>query len=350
MTTLPWYTTREDVKAALDIKETARNNVQVDRAIESASRTVEGYLHRKFYPLLTTKYFDWPNLNSPISYRLWLDGSEVVSVSTLVAGSTTIVSADYFLEPFNYGPPYDRIEIDLSATSAFDTGDTHQRDIAVTGIFGYDNVVSTAGTLSEALDSSETAVDVSNSYAIGVGDLITVESEKMIVTGKTMIDTTQNLGGSGLTASNSDVTVPVSSGSSFAVGETILIDAEKMLIVDIAANNLIVKRAWDGSTLATHSTSADIYAPRTLTVERGSLGTTAAAHDTATAINRQVYPGPVKNLVTAEALNILLSESSGYARIVGEGDNSREASGRGLYALRKQVRTSHGRMARLRVV
>src|SRR5690606_22447868 len=57
----PWYTTRETVKAALDYKETARNDAQVDRAIESASRAVEGLLHRRFYPETATRYFDWPN-------------------------------------------------------------------------------------------------------------------------------------------------------------------------------------------------------------------------------------------------------------------------------------------------
>lgn len=56
----PCYATREEVKSALDIKQTARNNDQVDRAIDSASRAVEGLLHRVFYPTFDTRYVDWP--------------------------------------------------------------------------------------------------------------------------------------------------------------------------------------------------------------------------------------------------------------------------------------------------
>jgi len=36
-----WYATREQVKAALDAAETARNDAQVDRAIESGARSIE---------------------------------------------------------------------------------------------------------------------------------------------------------------------------------------------------------------------------------------------------------------------------------------------------------------------
>lgn len=52
------YCTREDVKNALDIKETARNDDQIDRAIEGATDTIEDDLNRKFYPEVDTRYFD----------------------------------------------------------------------------------------------------------------------------------------------------------------------------------------------------------------------------------------------------------------------------------------------------
>jgi hypothetical protein len=111
-----------------------------------------------------------------------------------------------------------------------------------------------------------------------------------------------------------------------------------------------VKRAWDGSALATHAASADIYAPRTLTVVRGALGTTAATHTTTTAVVKHIVPYPVRDLTIAEALNTVLQERSGYAREVGSGENSREASGRGLRDLRESVYTSHGRKARISAI
>jgi hypothetical protein len=122
----------------------------------------------------------------------------------------------------------------------------------------------------------------------------------------------------------------------FVEGETIAVDSERMLVEDIAGNSLIVRRAYDGSTLAAHDGST-IYVPRTLTVERGACGSTAATHLLTATVSRYLVPGPVATLATAEALNILISDSSGWARNPGEGVSSRPASGVGLPQLRKQV-------------
>jgi len=349
-----WYTTREDVKSALDFKETARNDAQVDRAIERASRTIEGLLHRRFYPEISTRYFDWPNHQYARPWRLWLGSNELISVTSVVTGGTTLSTSDYFLRRADDlpEPPYDSLELLLSTSATFGGGSTHQKDIAVAGLFGYRDDPVPAGALAEALDSSETGVDVTNSALIGVGHLIKVESERMTVTGKTMIDTAVNIdAGDSLTASAADVSITMSTATAAPVaGEVILIGSERMLVIDVAGLVLTVKRAWDGSVLATHAGSADIYAPRTLTVVRGALGTTAAAHDTATAITRQDYPGPVVSLCVAESVVQLMNESSGYARTAGSGDNAREAAGRALFEVRKMAVQSHGRMARMAAI
>lgn len=350
--TTPWYATREEVKAELDVKETARSNARIDRALADATEAVHGLTHRVFYPVLATRYFDWPNSQSGTSWRLWLDASELISVTTLSSGGTTIASGDYFLEPNQYGPPYNRIEIDLSGSAAFGGGATHQRDITVTGLFGYRNDETTAGVTVEALDASETDIDVdaATSAAAGVGSLLRIDSERVIVRDRTQLDTGQTLGGTGLTNQNNAVTVAVQAGTAFASGETILIDSERMLIEDSAGNNLTVRRAWDGSTIAAHSVGATIYAPRTLTVERGALGTTAATHTIGATIYRWDPPGSIRQLCLAEALTSLLQGRSGYARTAGAGENEREVTGRGLKDLRDRVYTSHGRKARLRSV
>jgi hypothetical protein len=123
-----------------------------------------------------------------------------------------------------------------------------------------------------------------------------------------------------------------------------------MLVVDIAGNNLTVVRAWDGTVLATHSGAADIYAPRTLTVERGALGSTAATHADTTALTTYVVPGLIRQLTVAEAMSDLLNQGAGYARTVGSGESEREASGRAVRVLRDQVRSRYGRLARVRAV
>lgn len=349
MITSPVYATREQVKAALDSKESARNNLQIDRAIESASRSIESLTHRKFYPELTTRYFDWPDFDNRGASRLWLNADEVVSVSSLIAGGTTIVAADYFLEPVNTGPPYNRVEIDLSSNAAFNTGQTYQRNIAITGVFaGCALNTAVAGAVAEALDATETGVDVSDSSLIGIGDLILIDSERMLVTDKQMLTTAQTLQ-TPVNALASDVTIAVTNGSVFNVGEIILLDAERMLIVDIAGNNLVVKRAWDGTVLASH-TGSTIFALRTLVVVRGVLGTTITTHNTSTAITRHVYPALIRELCIAEALNNIQQESSAYARTIGSGDNLREMTGAGLDDLRTRVYSAYGRKVRMRVV
>jgi hypothetical protein len=343
------YCSREDVKRALDQRETARNNAQVDRAIQAAVPAINGLLHRVFQPVQATRYFDWPNTQTSRSWRLWLDRNELISVSALSSGGTTITSADYFLEP-NWGPPYNRIEIDLASSAAFASADTHQRQISITGLWaGQDGATTTAGTLAEALDASETGVDVSDSTLMGVGDVIIVDSERMIVTGKTMLDTAVNSTGA-LTASASDVTISMSTTTAAPVAdETILIDSERMLVVDVAGTTLTVKRAWDGTVLATHSINADIYAPRTLTVVRGAQGTTAATHTTSTAITRQLIPPFVNQLAIAEAINDLLQEMAGYSRGT-DPRGTKSSSAEALADVRKRALAANGRKARTRAV
>jgi hypothetical protein len=350
------YCTREDVKRALDSKNTARDDAQVDRAVAAGRRAIESLTHRRFYPWTGTRYMDWPNYQYARSWRLWLGSNEMVSLETLVSGGVTIVANDRFLRRSDNidEAPYTHIEIDLDSAAAFSAGSTHQRSVALTGVFGGCPVEENpAGALSGAVVStSATSVTVTNSAAIGVGDIIRADSERLIVTDKSMVDTGVNIdAGDSLTASPSDVAITMSTTTLAPVrDEVILIDSERMLVVDVAGSVLTVKRAWDGSVLATHAGSADIYAPRTLTVQRGALGTTAATHLDAATVYRYAPPPLVRDLNIAEAMSTLLQEISGYAREVGSGENSREASGRGLKSLREDVYVAHGRKARMAAI
>lgn len=339
-----WYATREAVKAALDSPAISRDNAQIDRALESASRDVEKLCHRPrlgFAPITATRYFDWPDIRGSRSWRLWLDADEVVSITTLTAGSTIIGAADYFLEPANDGPPYDRIEIDLASSSAFSAGATHQRAIAVSGVFGYRADESPAGLLAGAINTSVTAVTVSNSAAVGIGDLVRIDSERMLVTAKSMVSTGQTLQ-TPVGESTSEQVLVVASGAAYAVGEVLLLDAERVLITDIAGNNLVVQRAWDGTNLDAH-TGSTIYAPRTLTVVRAAYGTTAASHLDAAAVTRHDPPGLVRDLTLAEALNQMRQEDSGYGHVIRSGAGAEDQGGAGLEDLRMRCRRAHGR-------
>lgn len=342
MGTKPWYCTREEVKASLSMGDTARADSQVDRAIEDASRSIEKLTHRRFYPEIDTRYFDWPNEQYARSWRLWLDENEVISVSALTSGGTLIGAPDYILEPNGYGPPYTSIDLDLGGSASFGGGDTFQQSIGVTGVFGYQDDQQAVGATAEALDTTETGVDVTDGSVVGVGDLLLVDSERLLVTGRGWLTTTQTLQ-TPMTAVNNNVTVAVMTGSAYFAGEQILLDSERMLITDVAGNNLTVKRAQDGTVLATH-TGSTIYASRTLTVLRGAVGTTAANHLTAAPLSR--LQSPARSLCVAEAMYQIMQESGGYGKQVGNSSSSADLQGSALQDLRDRFYRQFGRRGR----
>ncbi|WP_432019911.1 hypothetical protein [Streptomyces sp. 1222.5] len=346
-----WYATREDVMHALDVQTTARNRRQIDAAIEAASRAVEGLCHRVFYPAVGTRYFDWPaRVGAYTPWVLRLDASELISATTVASGGVLIGTDEYNLEPNRSGPPFTRIEVKQSSNAAFGGGSTYQRDIQITGLWGYRNTETTLGAVVTAVSTTTgttLTVDGATSAGVGVGSILRVDSERMIVTERTQVSTGQT---GTLTASKGDVTLTVSDGTAFAVDEVLLLNSERIRIDDIAGNALTVERAYDGTVLAAH-TSATIYAPRKLTVTRGALGTTADTHSNASAVYLWQPPGLVRQLVKAEAIWLLLQERSGWFRKSSTaGNSSAEVSRSAIDALRDQAYSEHGRKARMRGV
>lgn len=336
------YCTREDVKSALDVRETARANARIDQAIESVSRQIEGpgALNRVFYPEILTRTFDRPDYGNRVySWRLDLEGRELISMTTMTSGGITIVDADRFLRPDD-GPPYNRVEIDLASAAMFTANSgTWQRSISGLGLWGWRDDRVTAGAVVTSINASVTTLDVTASPNIGVGTILVIGTERLLVTERGWLSTAQT---ASLAANATAVAVAVSDGTAFIPGELIAIDTERMLVEDVIGNTLTVRRAVDGSVLAVHTTAL-VYVQRHLTVIRGALGTTAAAHTNGDAIAAWACPGPVRALAKAEAIVMLQQESSAYARTVGQAESEREASGRGLADLRKSVRRSHGR-------
>ncbi|MFE7754319.1 hypothetical protein [Streptomyces sp. NPDC057429] len=353
MTSTPTYATREDVKAALDFKQSARADRQIDRALHTASRGVDALCRRRFYPEVATRSWDWPNAQRARPWRLWLDENELLSVTEVTTGGDVVPLESVFLEPNAYGPPYNQIQLDTaSASSGWIGGDTHQRSITITGLYaGCRNDETTAGATTGALSDAATTVpvDAAASAQVGVGSLLRLDTERVIVTGRRQADTGQTLTAD-IDAQAKTVLLSVADGAQFAIEETILIDGERCHIVDIAGNSLIVRRAWDGSTLAAHTTGTAVYAPRALAVTRGALGTTAAAHSGAATVHLFTPPSLVHQLSLAEAINVLLQEQAGWFRTATGGSTSREATLTALTALRTQVYDALGRKARLRGV
>lgn len=348
-----WFATREDVKSALDPASAARDDAQYDRALNYATRQIVCLCHRTFRPTFGTRYFDWPSEQTPRSWRLWLDANDLISVTAIVSGGVSIPIEDVDLEPANAGPPFTYIETRLDRQSAFSSGDTHQRAIAITGWWGHSDEQEPAGALVGAIDGTATTVQVSDSSAVGVGHLIAVGAERMTVTGKRLVSTGQTLQ-SQLGKMPNEVLAQVDDGTAFFPGELLTVGGEQMKIQDIADNTLIVKRAQYGSILDSHAGGGTIYAPRRLTVARADAGTTAGPAVDGTALTRWAPPGEVNALAVAEAVNMPLQEQSGYSRTVrsqaGTGTRSVAAAVAELEALRERVYNSVGRKARTRAV
>lgn len=340
--TSPLYTTIEEVRQASDVKAAAYATDRVRRVVDSASRSVEDVTNRVFYPLAATRYYDWPSRQQTGPSWVLDLGADLLSLTTLTSGGSAISTSDVFLEP-STGPPYRRIETDLSTSASWQAGDTHQRAITVTGVWGYTSDTTTGSTLAEDLDASETGIDVASSASIGTGDTILIGSEYCLVTDRVMLDTGVDIAvGGDLTASRADVSLACDTATGIpVVGETILIGSERMLVVDAAGTTLTVRRAYDGTTLAAHAAAASIYAPRTLTVERGALGTTAATHTTGDTVYRHAVPALVRDLVIAEAIVRLGHEASGYSNQVGGQDTDRRISFAALRDLRREIEEAY---------
>lgn len=347
-----WYTTRNAVKTALDEMETARSNAQIDAAIAQGARDVEGLCDRgtgpfaPFAPIYGTAYADFPRRGERGRvWRIRLQNTLIsLDAATTNNGATVIdVDNDVFPEPVNSGPPFRSLEINLDSSASWSSADTFQRAIAMTGLWGWTNDRETIGALSGSLAGSvsATASMAWNTARFGVGDLLFIDSEAMIITEQTYVDSGQNLG-AGLLAESSDVQLTVSDGTGFATDELISVEGERMRVEAITGNVLSVRRAEDGSQLAAHANGADIYALTGVQLARAQAGTTIAAHSAAAEVERWIVPPLLGALNRAYAINNLLQDRAGWARVAGTGEQAREFTGRGIAQLEADVRRVFG--------
>lgn len=315
------YATREQIKRSLEVNATAYADWLIDQKLEAGSRIVEAFLHRRFYPELRTIKLDYPNYSYSPAWTFELGANEIISLSSLVSGGITIPIGNIFLRRDDDidEPPYSRIEIDLSTSSAFSAGTTFQRDTVATGLFSGDRDTDTSiprAILGGNINNLVTSIvlnPASGLFDIGVGSLLLIGTERMLVVERRMSDTGQNLV-TNMAQSQDDVIVDVADGTQFAVGETILLGPERMKIQDIAANNLIVERAFDGSILAAQTAPVDVFALRTCNVKRGILGSTAASHNLNDNVYVHQYPGPVNELCIAETVILLEGNAAAYKK------------------------------------
>lgn len=344
-----WYVTEERIMRSVETTHTAKAKALIRPLIGAGSQAVEGLCKRRFYPERRTVKIDYPNFQYAPAWQLWLESNEIISIESLSSGGVTIAANDRMLRRSDdlREPPYDQIQVDLASAAVFQAGETWQEAVEILGVFGGDRDTDTSyvdGQLSGTINTSVTSITLipsSGTLEVGVGSLLMMESERMIVRDRRMADTGVNTTAI-LNDRQNDRTLAVGNGALFVVGETILVDAERMSITDIAGNNLIVDRAFDGTALADHSSGVDVYALRTHIVQRGALGSTAAGHTDAT-FSTHRYPPLVETLAEAETLVLIEQARASYARVIGSGANAKESGGQGLNDIRMSAKMKHGR-------
>lgn len=347
-----FYATREQVMRSLEILQSAYAGSLIDAKIDSSSRSIEGQLHRRFYPERRTILKDWPNPNPAYTWEVDLGDQTLISVTAVTSGGTDITS-NVFLRRGDdlQEPPYSFLQVNLASASSFAASTTFQRSLSIAGLFGHnDTDVSLAGGLMNgAINASVSTIAIKPSSGIltpGVGSILLVGTERMIVADRRLVATGDTTGG-GNSASQADRVIPCGGASNFATGEVILIDGERMLINDIVPGaSLIVTRAFDGTVLAAHLTGATIYALRSFTVRRGALGSTAAVHSDLDSVYPHNFPGLINELCVAETVCALEQNAGAYARTVGTGSSARDAVGAGLEDVRARAYAAYGRKNR----
>jgi len=345
----PMYCTREQVKQAINVTAPSWVDSQIDREIQSSSLLIDADMKRpdgSFWPVTDLRYFDWLPHQFGITWRLWLDGNDLAAQPTsVVSGGVDITAGilarngvDDSTAPFNY------LETNLASNATFSSTDTYQRAVAVGGVFMACPIrETTGGTLSALNSTTTTTAVVSNGTAVGVGSVIRVDTERCVITDKTFADSALTLQAN-LTA-NSNATLVALSAGTVAKGEVLLIDAEEMLVTAVAGSNAVVKRAWEGSALAAHTSGATVYANRGVTLLRGALGTTAATHAVNAPINVHQVPTPVQTLAIAETLRAFGLERAGYTTVIERGSMTKVTTADALW---KQVRQRYRRGPRIR--
>lgn len=373
------YCSRETAMRAIDFRDGIDQNDAADRAIQTGAVNIDKQAHRVFYPSDGTRYFDWPNQGGSgggqyaYPWRLWLDQNDLAVLTALVTGGVTIPLNQVFAEPVNDGPPYEYIELDRSSSAAFGgNAATPQHSIALAGTWGYGADADPAGALAANVGTSDATITVTDGSRLGIGDLMILgygrgsapfplslgyagaiapyTGERVLITDKQAAATglTQS-GGGCTTASDADQALTTTGSGSLNAGEVLVLDQEQMLVQQVVAGVATVKRAWNGTALATHS-AATVYALRLLSVTRGMYGTTARTGTSGDTVWKHRVPSLIRDLNVAEAVNQVLQEGSGYARTIGSGADAHPAPGADLASKWEEAMVAHGRRARIRAV
>jgi len=199
-------------KAEVGITDTT-DDTRLRRVIEAATRWIDEHCERTFQPYLATRYYTWRK-HPEWNLRRSLEVEDLLSVTTLktitdnAAGIRTYgdtwAAADYDLFPWNAPTdkqPYTRIFENPEGDYSWPTDEL---GVQLIGKFGYYEDLVTDTTAAEAIDATETAIDVTSATTLDVLHTILFDNEQMYITAIASNTITVERGVNGTTAATHD--------------------------------------------------------------------------------------------------------------------------------------------------
>lgn len=183
MTANNGYITLSELKVQLDINDTLSDS-QLSTVIETASRSIDGYCGRSFYPERKTNYFDTP-CGRDLDMGLY-DCLEIVTITNGSEGA--LATTEYRTFPYNFTPFYEiRLKPQSTSFWATDTDASEIAAISVDAVWGYRfnysrEAWSSVTTLSSGISDTDTTIVTALEYPFVAGDIIKLGTEMMLVT------------------------------------------------------------------------------------------------------------------------------------------------------------------------
>ena len=188
----------------------AAEDAVLEAMISAASRIIDGYCGRTFYPRVATKLY-----NVPATRMLYFQ-DDLLALTTLTNGDTAVItSTDYILETSGLYPFWGvKLRDTSSVFWSWNSDGSVERVISALGEWGYHNDYAGAwfatDTLSAGVNAAVTALPTTSSALIKQNQIIKIDSEIMNVS--SVVTTTTNVtkrGDNGSTAAAHLISAPI---------------------------------------------------------------------------------------------------------------------------------------------
>lgn len=206
------YANRDDFKSWMQSSLSTSvtiHDTTIDPILRAVSKQIDKFCQRELHPYTATKYF-----TAERAAYLRLD-ADLLSITTLKTSESedtgsrtyedTWATTDYDLEPYDAADmerPYNLIRARDTGSYAFPSG--VRKGVEIAGTWGYWSSRTSSGTLAEALDATETGIDMTAGHGLKPLQTILVGTEQMFITSISTNTLTVLRGVNGTTAAIAD--------------------------------------------------------------------------------------------------------------------------------------------------